>query len=368
MPIMIASRPSWMISRACAGVLTMRSQPSPGPPAVRVDVVLQLVQPLGLQPDAVHLVAGVLLHRVLLAQGGVLDQQVRHEAQAAGVRALQPAPVELLVGQRCGSSASDAKVGQPTGSYVAVYSGPSPPSGTSSRRFERVLLVVAAAQRVLDAVRVPRPTAAQLAAEELEGHAVDVRVEEAAHGGGRALAGRLRGARGAGLDLGPARAGRAVRVGVARLVVGDVPQDERGGLAPGPRRARARRRRRAGWCRGWGPEAGRACPCRTSGSVPPAATRRHSASSLGASACTVTRHRGRGSGPSVLEPAAAKPAHVPPVRPGSGCRGHRFVASRYSPSRRWLEVQRHGLGRGPRGQGQSGALSRTKPCPGASTV
>jgi hypothetical protein len=82
---MTASRPAWMASRAWRACDRRAASPRRGR-RLGVDVVLQLEHPLGLQPHAVHLVAGVLLDRVLLAQGGVLHQQVRHQPQAAGVR------------------------------------------------------------------------------------------------------------------------------------------------------------------------------------------------------------------------------------------------------------------------------------------
>ena len=65
-----------------------------------VDVVLQLVHVLRLQADRVHVVAGVVLDRVELAELVVLDEQVDEDPLPAAPRALEPAVVGALVGQR----------------------------------------------------------------------------------------------------------------------------------------------------------------------------------------------------------------------------------------------------------------------------
>src|SRR5690349_15627312 len=54
-----------------------------GAAGLRVDVVLELVHPLRLEVDRVHLVAGVLLVRVDAAEHAVLDEVVDHQPLAA---------------------------------------------------------------------------------------------------------------------------------------------------------------------------------------------------------------------------------------------------------------------------------------------
>ncbi len=72
-------------------------EPLAGPAALRVDVVLELVDVARLEPDAVHLVARVALERVQLAQHPVLHEEVHVGAQPSPPRALEPAVVGLLV-------------------------------------------------------------------------------------------------------------------------------------------------------------------------------------------------------------------------------------------------------------------------------
>ena len=167
---------------------------------LRVDVVLHLAHPPGLEADGVHLVTGVLLERVDLAQDRVLDQQVHEHPLARPPRALEPLVVALLVGQRLGRGPVLER--RPAGGIVR-------PRGVAVR--EHVLdqrgaapcrLVVGAVdQRLLDPVPAPRLAAVGAAAQELEGHAVHVRLQEARRlgVGGRALRGR---AGHADLDLG----------------------------------------------------------------------------------------------------------------------------------------------------------------------
>ena len=71
-----------------------------GPAALGVDVVLHRVHVLRLQAHGVHVVAGVVLDRVELAELVVLDEQVHEDPLAAAPGALEPLVVGALVGQR----------------------------------------------------------------------------------------------------------------------------------------------------------------------------------------------------------------------------------------------------------------------------
>ena len=86
-----------------------------GAAALRVDVVLHLVDVARLQADAVHLVARVALQRIELAEHAVLDEQVHVEAQPAPPRALDPAVVGLLVRHQRRGSASPRTAASRTG-------------------------------------------------------------------------------------------------------------------------------------------------------------------------------------------------------------------------------------------------------------
>ena len=177
MPITTASLPELITRRACSGV---RDDPVPaaaGAAVLRVDVVLEQVHVLGLQPDRVHVVAGVALERVELAELVVLDEQVDQDPLAGPPGALHPLVVGALVGQRVRRRPVLER--RPADRVVGGLAGE---EGLHRRALAAGDLVVGAvAQGHGHAVRRPGAAAVHVAAEELEGHPVGVRVDEAAH-------------------------------------------------------------------------------------------------------------------------------------------------------------------------------------------
>ena len=142
-----------------------------------VDVVLELVHVGRLQPDGVHVVARVPLDRVELAELVVLDQEVDEEPLPAAPGPLEPPVVGALVGQRVRSRPVLER--RPADRVVRRLAGQ---EGLEDRAVALGHLVVRAVdQGVRRAVGVPRSSAVHVAAEELEGHAVGVRVDVAAH-------------------------------------------------------------------------------------------------------------------------------------------------------------------------------------------
>ncbi len=191
----------------------------PGTAALGVDVVLQLVDALVLKAHAVHLVAGVLLQGVELAEHLVLHEEVHVDAQAAHPCPLEPPVVGLLVGQRL--------VVRPVLERRPAHRVVGGPRGTRGdgalERARHRVVVGAVHQRVLRAVAVPGPAAVRAPAQELEGHHVHVEVD---HAPGPAVGRRA-----------PAgRAGRAdLHLGIGRAALGGLEGEHRGV-------ARARRR------------------------------------------------------------------------------------------------------------------------------
>ncbi len=158
----------------------------PGAAELSVDVVLQRAHVGGLLVGADHLVAVVLLVRIELAEGTVLDQVVDHQPQPAPPGALDPLPVGALVSLRL--------VARPAGEARPALRAV---GAVRAARAEEVLghracpvgeVVGAVLQRGRDAVGAPRPAAMEAPAEEVEGAEVDVIVQESAHPGGRARA------------------------------------------------------------------------------------------------------------------------------------------------------------------------------------
>ena len=170
---------------------------------LRVDVVDEPVEVLRLLAGAGHLVAGVLLEGVELAQRAVLDEVGHHDPHAAAPGPLEPLPVAALVGQRLRARPAGER-----GPAVGAVGADRAARGEEvlERGAGAVRLVVGAVpQGHRDAVGAPRPPAVEAAAEEVEGADVDVVVEEAAHRRARARARERRAGR-VDLDLGERRA------------------------------------------------------------------------------------------------------------------------------------------------------------------
>ena len=110
---------------------------------------------LGLQPDRVHVVAGVPLERVELAELVVLDQQVDEEPLPAAPGALQPAVVGALVGQRVRRRPVLER--RPADRVVARLAGQERLQDRAVAPGQRVVRAVD--QRVRRAVLVPGPAA-----------------------------------------------------------------------------------------------------------------------------------------------------------------------------------------------------------------
>ena len=106
-----------------------------GAAVLRVDVALELAHVLGLQRDRLHVVAGVVLDRVELAELVVLDEQVREDPQAAAPGALHPLVVGALVGQRV--RRRPVLEGRPADRVVAVAGLPAVEHGPRARRRSR---------------------------------------------------------------------------------------------------------------------------------------------------------------------------------------------------------------------------------------
>jgi hypothetical protein len=174
--------------------------PLAGPAALRVDVVLKLVQAFRFQSNAVHLVARVLLQRIDGAKRVVVDEQVGHDPQPAAPRTLEPAVVVLLVRQRVVPRPVAER--RPTVGRVRV-------DLFAKDHLERGpvaagLVVGTVDERVGYAVTIPGFAAPHAAADELERHHVVVRVEEPTHLAVRRLALRDRPVD-VDIDLGPRR-------------------------------------------------------------------------------------------------------------------------------------------------------------------
>ena len=142
----------------------------------------------------VHVVAGVPLQRVELAELVVLDEQVDEHPLAAAPRALEPLPVGALVGQRLRRRPVLER--RPADRVVRRACRDSTDSSTAAVAAGRGCGRGSRRSAYGDAVLVPRLAAVHLAAEELEGHPVGVRVDVPAHlldvGDARRAGGRRR--------------------------------------------------------------------------------------------------------------------------------------------------------------------------------
>jgi hypothetical protein len=182
---------------------------------LRVDVVLQRQHVLRLETHRVHLVAGVPLDGVDVAQGRVVDEQIGEEPQPAPPRALEVLVVGLLVD--VGVVGGPARERGPAVDVVSRRGVAVREEVLHHRRAAVGAVVGAVHERVRDAVGMPRAPAMDRAAQELEGHAVQVSLDQALRlavrsrrvvgrpghvdlrfGVGRAAAGRLERERGTG--------------------------------------------------------------------------------------------------------------------------------------------------------------------------
>ena len=179
MPMTTASLPA-LIDAARLERVGDDAEPALARPAVLgVDVVLQLAQAPRLQAHAVHLVAGVLLVGIERAEHLVVDEQVDHQPQAGAVGALEPAVVGLLVRER--GVVRPVLERRPAARVVRADRVAVREHVLADRAGAAGLVVGAVDERARHAVRMPRAPAVDAAAEELEGHHVHVRVEQAAH-------------------------------------------------------------------------------------------------------------------------------------------------------------------------------------------
>ncbi len=172
-----------------------------GTAVLRVDVALELAHVVGLQSHGLHVVAGVVLERVELAELVVLDQEVDEDPLSTAPGAFEPLPVRALVGQRVGCRPVLER--RPADRVMCADRRAGAGDVLQHGACALSLLVVGAVlEGSSDAVGVPRPPAVHVAAEELERHAVRVPVQIAAHFlvGGRAAEGLARDVH---VDLGP---------------------------------------------------------------------------------------------------------------------------------------------------------------------
>src|SRR5262249_17618907 len=144
---------------------------------LRVDVILEIVESLGLQPQAIHVAAGILLQPVDFAERAVLHEISYENAQTSAPGAFDALPVRAFMCEPIPAGPA-VEIRPPFGGMVAKQvAGGEQVLGKGERAVE--VVIGAVGQGVRRAVSAPGPSAVKQSAEKFEGGDVNVCVDKA---------------------------------------------------------------------------------------------------------------------------------------------------------------------------------------------